>query len=532
MRKFVFRNNTIEFFFNQSETDFSGYGDISAIPSDVDEFIWFYQPPLCVETDNYVSEIESYKDKFDLVISQIPLHKTIFVFTLVNLFSVRIETSDFSFGQAITAFNNHVYTRAKELKNIKVVDFSSFTKKYIQSSLIDWKYYFMSQLPFGPKIVADFKSWWSSVQNTIALKRKKCIVLDLDNTLWGGVLGEDGISGIKIGGDYPGNAFLYFQKCLLALEKKGVLLAICSKNNEEDVFECWEKNPFNVITEKNLVTYRINWNNKANNIQEIADELNLGVDSFVFIDDNPSERELIRKNLPQVVVPDFPLHPHELPIFVEKLIEDYFTVYECTETDLKKTESYKVNALRKSEATKFVDLDSFIASLNICLTIDFASEVSIPRIAQMTQKTNQFNLTTRRYTESDLLHMIERGAEVLYVSVKDKFDDSGITGCCIIKNNEIDTFLLSCRVLGKGIEHIFLAQILLLLKNKGRRNLTAKYIPTVKNIQVANFYETSGFTLREKLSDGSKIYEIDLSAYSYQADSKYKVTIGGKKNER
>lgn len=529
MRRFVFRNNTVEFFFNQNGTDFSGYGDISVIPGDADEFIWFYQPPLCVETDAFVSEIESYRDKFDFVMTQIPSHKTIFVFTLENLFSIRIETSDFSFEQAINAFNNHVHTRSQELKNIKVVDFSSFTKKYLQGSLIDWKYYFMSQLPLSPKIVADFKAWWSDVQDAVALKRKKCIVLDLDNTLWGGVLGEDGMSGIKIGGDYPGNAFLYFQEALLALEKKGVILAVCSKNNEEDVLECWRENPFNVITEKNIAAYRINWNNKADNICEIAAELNLGMDSFVFIDDNPSERELVKRSLPQVIVPDFPSHPHEFPVFVEKLIEDYFTVYECTETDLKKTASYKANALRKNESAKFVDLDSFIASLNICLTIEYAAEVSIPRIAQMTQKTNQFNLTTRRYTESDLLHMIDGGTDVFCISVRDKFGDSGITGCCIIANDEIDTFLLSCRVLGKGIERVFLAQILVLLKNQGRAKLTAKYIPTAKNAQVINFYEVNGFILAGEAPDGSKIYEIDLSSYRYRSDSKYTVIIGGKK---
>ena len=509
MKYFVFRNNTVEFFFDAKECTFSGYDDISIVPEDAENYIWFYQPPYGMLNENSAEIVRSYIQSFDLVHSRISVEKEILAFTLCNIGSMEIASGDFSFRNAIEEFNSHII----ELSRYKNLE------------LIDWKYYFTSLLAFNAKLAVDFKKWFDGVRNQLALKRKKCIVIDLDNTLWGGVLGECGIEGIKIGGEYPGKAFLYFQKALVELSKSGVILAVCSKNNEADVKECWEKNPFNIINEKYISSYRINWNNKADNIKEIASELNLGLDSFVFIDDNPTERELVKQTLPMVEVPDFPEQPYNLPLFIGEITERYFKVYSLTEEDRKKTEEYKASAQRVSERQNFTDMDSFIKSLEIKIKIQKANSMNISRIAQMTQKTNQFNLTTRRYTEGNLNTLLADAAQIWCLSVSDKFGDSGITGCIIVKDGEIDELLLSCRILGKGIEKEFIAQVLGFLKATGElEELKATYISTAKNSQVKDFYENNGFTLVSE-KNGEKHYTLNLTEYEAESDDKYEVTL-------
>ena len=361
------------------------------------------------------------------------------------------------------------------------------------------------------------------------------MVLDLDNTLWGGVLGEDGIEGIKLGDDYPGKAFRYFQEALLELSKSGVILTVCSKNNEEDVLEAWEKNPFMVLKKDNFATWRINWSDKATNIKEMAEELNIGLDSFVFVDDNPTERELINQVLPMVEVPEVPAQPYELPPFFKSMVEKYFRVYSVTSEDKKKTEQYKANAQRAQAQKGFVDFDDFLKSLDIQITIEAANEFNIPRIAQMTQKTNQFNLTTKRYTDADVRTFLQNGWKIWCISVTDKFGDNGITGCMMVKpipdpsseegSLDVDTFLLSCRILGKGIEIAFTKRILLELLNQGITELKASYIPTAKNAQVKDFYEKCGFTCLSELSDGRKEYTIDLENADLNVKDYYHIML-------
>ena len=362
----------------------------------------------------------------------------------------------------------------------------------------------------NPRLSKPFAEWFSRKLDEIALKRKKCLVLDLDNTLWGGVLGEDGIEGIKLGGDYPGKAFHYYQDALLELSKSGVILTVCSKNNEEDVLEAWEKNPFMVLKKDNFAAWRINWADKATNIKELAEELNIGLDSFVFVDDNPTERELIKQVLPMVEVPEFPAQPYELPQFFKDLVERYFRVYSLTNEDKQKTEQYKANAQRAQAQRSFVDFDAFLESLDIQITIEAANEFNIPRIAQMTQKTNQFNLTTKRYTDAEVRSLVQAGWKIWCISVADKFGDNGITGCIMVNGDTFDTFLLSCRILGKGIEDAFIKKILSLLKESGVKTVLALYVPTAKNAQVKDFYERCGFTCVKEETDGRKSYVLDL----------------------
>lgn len=523
MSYFVFRNNTIERFFPKDYT-FSGYDDISAIPSDTDGCVWFYQTPIGCSAEASVEEIQGYQQKFNYVLSQIDANKSMIVITMEDIYSMPLTDDDYVVRTAIEEYNASLFNAAKKHANLKVIDYSEFTRRYPVADLLDWKYFFISQMGINPKLTKDFQSWWQRKIDSIALKRKKCIVLDLDNTLWGGVLGEEGISGIKIGGDYPGKAFAFFQKSLLQLSKSGVILTVCSKNNESDVSEAWDKNPFMVLKKEHFAAYRINWTDKATNIKELAEELNLGLDSFVFVDDNPTERELIKQMLPMVSVPEFPAQPYELPMFFKQLVEDYFKVYSVTEEDKKKTEQYKANAARAQAQHSFADFEAFLKSLNIQITIEAANEFNIPRIAQMTQKTNQFNLTTKRYTDADVKGFLAQGWKIWCISVADRFGDNGITGCIMVNGNEIDTFLLSCRILGKGIENAFIKKVLTLLKESGVALINATYLPTAKNAQVKDFYEKCGFTCTKE-TEGMKQYTISLFDADLQIENYYHIIL-------
>lgn len=522
---FVFRNNTIERFFSK-EYQFSGYDDISLIPSDAEGYVWWYQVPIKFDQQVLADEISGYAQKLNFVLSQIEPTKSFIALTMSIIYSVPFTDDDSRLQQAVADYNKALYEAETAHGNVKVIDITEFTRNYPADELFDWKFYFISQMGMNPKLNKEFKSWWEKKLDSIALKRKKCLVLDLDNTLWGGILGEDGIEGIKIGGDYPGKAFLYWQESLLELSRSGAILTVCSKNNEQDVLGAWEKNPFMVLRKEHFAAYRINWTDKATNIKALAEELNIGLDSFVFVDDNPTERELIKQMLPMVSVPDFPEQPYELPVFFKQLVEDYFKVYSVTDEDKKKTEQYKANAARAQTAASFSDFSSFLESLNIQIGIEAANEFNIQRIAQMTQKTNQFNLTTHRYTDADVRGFMEAGWKIWCISVADKFGDNGITGAIMVDDSGcIDTFLLSCRILGKGIEIAFVRKVLSMLSEAGFELLTAKYTPTAKNAQVREFWEKIGFTCVSSLEDGTKEYELKLAGADLNIENYYHITI-------
>lgn len=510
MKYFIFRNSTIEPFFLDNETSYSGYENISEIPEESEAFVWFYMLSFKPDAKVLVEEIASYFSKLLLVSKQIPSNKNLFIFTLNDIFDFHIINGDYSLSKAIAEYNLNIILLAEQNKNIKILDFSNFTTQYPRNQLIDWKYYFLSKMQLNPKIAVEFKCWFSGQMQAIQFKRKKCIIVDLDNTLWGGILGEDGINGIQIGGDYPGNAFLEFQKSLLELTKSGVILAVCSKNNETDVIEAWEKNPNILIKKDHLSAYRINWNNKAENVQGIVAELNIGFDSVVFIDDNPTERELVKQFFPTIETPVFPTQPYLLPIFTKELTERNFRIYSLTEEDKSKTLQYRANAERLDFQKGFADFEEYLSSLEMELQLQKANSFTISRIAQMTQKTNQFNLTTRRYTDSEIIGFIENGDLVYCVSVKDRFGDYGITGAIIIKIDKliksvvIDSLLFSCRILGKGIEEAFVFSIFNKLKAEGYKMIHASYLPTSKNEQVRSFYEKIGF---EIVSDSINVAE-------------------------
>lgn len=514
---YVFRNNTIERMLD-GDFQFSGYDDYGEVPK-AEAYLWWYQVPIKMNREQLAAEVESYAQRLLWVIGQIG-EKPLLVLTLECMYDVRTNMSDRRLANAIETFNNTAWNLAEERKNIKVVDFGKFLQQYPSNEWIDWKFYFISQMIINPRLKGAFSSWFAEQQRALALQRKKCLVLDLDNTLWGGVLGEDGINGIQVDGDYPGKAFHLWNEGLKELMNDGVILAICSKNNEADVEALFAAREMPLKME-DFACKRINWKDKATNIRTIADELNIGLDSMVFVDDNPTERELIRQQLPMVSVPEWPAQPYELPTFYAQLVKEYFSVYTLTEEDKKKTEQYRQNANRAQLQAQFTDMTDFLRSLDMQLTIASATEITIPRIAQMTQKTNQFNLTTKRYTESDIRTLLANGAQIWTLAVADRFGDNGITGLMIMTaDGEIDTMLMSCRVLGKGIEEAFVKTVLSKLKIG---EICAKYIPTEKNGQVADFYDRMGLKFERKNDEGVKEYSAKIADLDLTIKDYYKI---------
>jgi FkbH-like protein len=327
---------------------------------------------------------------------------------------------------------------------------------------------------------------------------KKCLVLDLDNTLWGGIAGEDGISGVRLDLSGPGRCYYDFQEEILNLYDKGIILALNSKNNPEDALEIIEKHPHMLLRKQYFSCMKINWQDKATNMKEIAGELNIGLDSLAFFDDNPVERDYIKQALPQVTVVDVPDNPGRYCDALKSMPE--FEKLDVTEEDRKRNEMVKQNKERLQNQQSFQSLEEYLADLKTEITVSKADDFNIPRISQLTQKTNQFNMTIKRYQVSDIKRMLETGDYLVYCcSVSDRFGDNGITGCCIVKLEGsaavIDTFLLSCRVLGRNVEYAFLEAVIKRLREMNVEKIVAEYLSTEKNNANSDFYAKAGFTI-------------------------------------
>ena len=413
-------------------------------------------------------------------------------------------------------YNNNLLNIYKNDGQVFIFNFNEWLGYVGKKNFWYDKYYFMADMNLSPEAVPSLADELTSYLIPLAGKKKKCIVLDLDNTLWGGVIGEDGLSGIKLSPAGEGQQFYYFQKLLLSLNERGILLAINSRNNEADVKEVFLKHPHIVLKENNIVSSKINWNNKAENIQAIAKELNIGLDSMLFIDDDLSNRELIKQMLPEVDVLDLPTDSTK---YVQTLLNyKGFSTFEFTEEDKNRNEMYLQDKHRNEYKSKFIDMESFLKSLCLRILIKEVDDFLIPRVAQLTQKTNQFNLTARRYHEDDIKNFIKSGNKLWALDVSDKFGDYGITGFCLAKDMpdrwDIDSMLLSCRVLGKKVEEQFFGFVLNELKRIKSKKIHAYYKPTPKNDQVKDFYKIFDF-YKTGLSGNEDIWERDLNDYVF-----------------
>jgi FkbH-like protein len=376
---------------------------------------------------------------------------------------------------------------------------------------MDYRFWYMSKAPFKQSFLNLYALEVFKIVRALKGKIKKCLLLDCDNTLWGGVVGEDGISGISLDRhSYPGNVYYDFHKQILRLHDRGVLIALVSKNNEEDVWEILERHSDCLIKRKHLSAWRVNWNDKAENIRSIAAELNLGIDSFVFVDDSPVECDLVRGLLPDVSVIQVPSKLYLLPGVLAR--DGLFDTLVLSAEDRIRSAMYQAETLRKQAEGTFTTLEEYLTTLGLEATIHLARLDDLARIAQLTQKTNQFNLTTRRYSVAQIeaFHHSSNAA-VFSLNVSDRFGDSGLTGVLIALREgtvgKIDTFLLSCRVLGRNLETVFLDRCLVMLqKCWGVSKWFAEYIPSPKNGQTADFYSRVGFTVIQEDS-AVKVYQ-------------------------
>jgi FkbH-like protein len=346
----------------------------------------------------------------------------------------------------------------------------------------------------------------------------KCLVLDLDNTLWGGVVGDDGLEGLVIGqGSALGEAFVAFQEYARELSRRGVILAVCSKNDEANAIEPFEKHPEMVLKRHDIASFVANWTDKASNLRAIAEELNIGIDSLVFVDDNPFERTLVRRELPMVAVPEVGDDP---ATFAQTLADaGYFEGLAVTEEDRARGEQYQGNRQRERLKASASDLESYLGSLEMELIWRRFDKLGLQRTVQLINKTNQFNLTTRRYTEEDVLAIMEHSrAFGLQLRLVDRFGDNGIIAIVIGKMNGeedllIDTWLMSCRVLGRQVEPTTLKLIADSAKKLGALRLVGEYLPTKKNGMVRDHYAKLGFTVVETGEDGSSRAVLDLPTF-------------------
>lgn len=404
--------------------------------------------------------------------------------------------SESSHTASILLLNAELLKVLKKIPDVYIVDYFSVFSRIGTNQAFDDRHWQIARAPLKRDALISLGVEYGKFLRALKGKSRKCLVLDCDNTLWGGVIGEDGIDGIKVGVTHPGSGFSAFQTEILNLYHRGVLLALCSKNNEVDVMEVFEKHPDMVLKTHHFSSWQVNWDDKATNLSRLASVLNIGLDSFVFADDNAFECEWVQKQLPQVAT----LHLQgDSSSFKKQLCEQgFFDALVFTEEDRKRTAMY-LSAVKNEELKNDSgSYEGYLQNLGLQAEIGVPDITLIPRVSQLTQKTNQFNLTTLRYSEGDIQRIVEStDSDVYYVKLKDKFTDLGLIGVAIVnirgEDTYIDTLALSCRALGRGVENALLTFVLQQAKCRGSNRVVGRYVPTAKNAQVADFFEKQGF---------------------------------------
>jgi FkbH-like protein len=372
----------------------------------------------------------------------------------------------------------------------------------------------MGKIPFANMYLPIYADFTCRLIGAIRGKSRRCLVLDLDNTLWGGVIGDDGLEGIVLGqGDPQGEAFVAIQRTALMLRERGIVLAVSSKNNDETARLPFRSHPEMLLQEKHVAVFQANWNDKASNIEAIANELSLGLESFVFLDDNPAERRLVRDRLPEVAVPELGEDP---ALYVRTLLAaGYFEAVTFSAEDQKRADFYQDNARRVALQRATGDLDAYLKSLDMTITFQPFDEVGRARIAQLINKSNQFNLTTRRYSEAQVGELeSDPTCFTLQIRLVDTFGDNGMISVIICRRDaeewQIDTWLMSCRVLGRRVEQAVLQELVSHARARGIRRIIGIYRPTERNSLVEDHYAKLGFAECPPAADGSTRWSLEV----------------------
>lgn len=400
------------------------------------------------------------------------------------------------------------------VKNVYIVDLDAIQAAYGRKTFSDPKLYYIAKMPISvdalPAVAKSVVDMVQALRGSV----KKCVVLDLDNTLWGGVIGDDGLSGIQIGELGTGHAFSDFQAWLKELKNRGMLLAVCSKNNEAAAKEPFEKHPEMILRLEDFSMFVANWEDKASNIRAIQKTLNIGMDSLVFLDDNPFERNLVRSMIPEITVPELPEDPAMYLQYLRSL--GLFEMASYSADDSNRTQQYREQAERAVFESSFQSYDAYLEGLGMKAVAAPFDAFHYPRIAQLTQRSNQFNLRTVRYTEAEIEAVARDDSHIcLYFMLKDKFGDHGLISVVILDKQAdsslfVSEWLMSCRVLKRGMEEFIVNKILQTAAEQGFQKVVGEYIPTPKNAMVRDLYEKMGFA-----RVGENRFEAQVSGFQY-----------------
>lgn len=433
---------------------------------------------------------------------------------------------------ALQQFNVMLRTLAGNYANIRLVDMQSLLEGVGRPAAFDPRFYFRAKTPYSPAFLGKLAAQISIMSRGFGSYFYKALILDCDNTLWGGIIGEDLMKGIKLDPyDYPGNLFWRAQQEFAGLERNGILLCLCSKNNPQDVDEVLHSHPNIVLKDSNIVLKKVNWNNKVQNMRDIAKELNIGLDSFIFLDDSEFECNAARSQLPMVRTFMVPKSLPEYPAVIEE-IKALFLGGGITAESTSKTLQYQQKAEAEKLMAEFGSQEEYLAALQLKVELSRNLTTSIPRISELTLKSNQFNLTTHRYSESEIQALMQADdSDVYSMVVSDKFGNAGLTGVAVIRykgaDAVVEAFLMSCRVIGRGVEFVVWATIMQEALKKGCTALRAEFLPSAKNAQVKEFYDSLGLTFVEESADGVRRYHCTIKDFSLKKTEWVEVVYAG-----
>lgn len=458
-------------------------------------------------SENEVQElVKKIMMEIDIVLMNLSNTSLVIMNSFSNLIFNQFSLSDNRMDFIVDELNK--YLKIKQIKNLKLIDIDKVIANISIDKSIDLRYFYSSKTLYSIDLYKNYFEYIKPLLKASTGKTKKALIFDCDNTLWKGVLGEDGFENIKM--------FREVQHIAKELSQKGVIIGLCSKNNPEDIDAIISTHKDMVLKDEDIVIKKVNWNDKVSNLKEIAKELNIGLDSFVFVDDSSFEVNLIKQELPMVEVIQVPAKEYEYNLLMRHAMNLFYNPSQ-TKEDFEKVQMYKAQIKRVEGEQNIGNIEEYLKSLGLEVTTYIDDNEQVERISQMTQKTNQFNLTTKRYTQKDIENFINSNQyTVLAIGVNDKYGDSGIVGLAIIeyKNNiaMIDTLLMSCRVLGRNIEYKFMDIIIDIVKSKGFEKLRSNYVRTFKNEQVSNLYNRYGFEVLEETEEFKK-YRILVKNY-------------------
>ncbi len=415
-------------------------------------------------------------------------------------YATKTETS---FLYQLRKLNFELMNIANRNTNFYICDLASIQNQVGKPNFFHTSVYISTEMVVSLNVLPLVAQKTVDIISVLNGKLKKCVILDLDNTVWGGIIGDDGIENIQIGSLGIGKAFTEFQYWIKKLKNRGIIVAVCSKNTESIAKEPFEKHPDMVLRLEDISVFMANWENKADNIRAIQRILNIGFDSMVFLDDNPFERNLVRENIPQITVPELPEDPAEYLEYLYTL--NLFETNTFSDEDKERTKLYQIEAQRVVTKQKFTNEDDFLKSLDMISVVASFTKFNIPRVAQLSQRSNQFNLRTVRYTESDIENLAKSNEYATFAfTLEDKFGDNGLIAVVVLKKNSetdlfIESWFMSCRVLKRGMENFMLNTLVAYAKTNGFERIIGEYIPTPKNEIVKDHYQNLGFVQENNL---------------------------------